>query len=206
MTTPVISWPRRAGPLTLRPPTRVDLDQVLTWRNRPEVTRWLLRTEVEPDAFRQTWLAAVDDPNDSSVVAVLENPSGDVVVGTGSLRIVDAMTQSHLADGPWRAAQGELGYMVDPARAGKGYATAIAAALLDLAFGELRLHRVTAGCFADNTGSWKVIEKLGMRREEHSVKDAWHGELGWVDGYTYAILAAEWRSEATGRTPTQPVG
>ena len=36
-----------------------------------------------------------------------------------------------------------------------------------------------------------------MRREEHSVKDAWHGELGWVDGYTYAIVADEWRSEAS---------
>ena len=198
MTTPGISWPRPAGPLTLRPPTRADLDQVLTWRNRPEVARWLLRTEVEPDAFRDTWLAAAADPNDHSVVAVLADSSGDVVVGTGSLRIVDAMTQSHLVSGPWRAAQGDLGYMVDPAYGGKGYATDIAAALLDLAFRDLRLHRVTAGCFADNVASWKVMEKLGMRREEHSVKDAWHGELGWVDGYTYAILADEWRSEPTG--------
>ena len=44
-----------------------------------------------------------------------------------------------------------------------------------------------------------------MRREDHSVKDAWHGELGWVDGYTYAILAVEWRSEATGDTPAHAV-
>ena len=106
--------------------------------------------------------------------------------------------KSHLAEGPWRAAQGDLGYMIDPAHAGKGYATDIAAGLLDLAFRELRLHRVTAGCFADNVASWKVMERLGMRREEHSVKDAWHGELGWVDGYTYAILADEWRSDTTG--------
>ena len=198
MTTPETSWPRRAGRLTLRPPSRADLDQVLTWRNRPEVARWLLRTQVDPDTFREIWLAAVQDPNDHSVVAVLDHPSGGVVVGTGSLRIVDAMTQSHLAEGPWRAAQGDLGYMIDPAHAGKGYATDIAAGLLDLAFRELRLHRVTAGCFADNVASWKVMERLGMRREEHSVKDAWHGELGWVDGYTYAILADEWRSDTTG--------
>ncbi|WP_338539251.1 hypothetical protein N5P18_08225 [Janibacter terrae] len=31
-----------------------------------------------------------------------------------------------------------------------------------------------------------------MRREQHGVKDSWHAELGWVDGYTYAILREEW--------------
>jgi RimJ/RimL family protein N-acetyltransferase len=37
------------------------------------------------------------------------------------------------------------------------------------------------------------MEKLGMRREQHGVKDSFHTELGWVDGYTYALLAEEWR-------------
>jgi hypothetical protein len=32
-----------------------------------------------------------------------------------------------------------------------------------------------------------------MRREQHGVRDSWHSELGWVDGYTYAVLADEWR-------------
>ena len=52
--------------------------------------------------------------------------------------------------------------------------------------------RVTAGCFADNTPSWRVMERIGMRREQHGVKDSWHAELGWVDGYTYGILREEW--------------
>jgi len=81
---------------------------------------------------------------------------------------------------------------IDPDHAGRGYATAISRALLDLAFDELGLHRVTAGCFADNVASWRVMEKLGMRREQHGVKDSWHAELGWVDGFTYGILADEW--------------
>ena len=61
--------------------------------------------------------------------------------------------------------------------------------MLDLAFDDLGLRRVTAGCFAANTGSWRVMEKCGMRREQHGVRDSWHAELGWVDGYTYAVLA-----------------
>ncbi len=70
----------------------------------------------------------------------------------------------------------------------------MAAALIEVAFGDLGLHRVTAGCFADNIASWRVMEKVGMRREQHGIQDSWHAELGWVDGYTYAMLRSEWES------------
>lgn len=187
MTTPEIVWPRPAGPLLLHAPTPAYVDQVLTWRNRPEVTRWLIRTEVEPDAFRKSLLTGAGD--DHEPIAVL----GDAVVGIGSVWITDAMGQTHTGAETWSGAEGGIGYLIDPAHAGKGYATEIARALLDLAFGELALRRVTAGCFAANTASWRVMEKLGMRREQQGVKDSWHAELGWIDGYTYAILAEEWR-------------
>ncbi|WP_139417694.1 GNAT family N-acetyltransferase [Agromyces laixinhei] len=190
MTTPDVRWPRRAGRVTLRQPTNADLDQILEWRNRPEVIRWLLRTQVDPEVFRANWLGGVDDPNDHSAVAVI----GDEVIGTGSLWITDGMGQSHVDQGPWRRAEAGIGYMLDPAHAGNGYATDIARALLDLAFGELGVHRVTAGCYADNVASWRVMEKLGMRREQQGVRDSWHAELGWIDGLTYAILDEEWRA------------
>lgn len=190
MTSSDVTWPRAAGALVLRPPTSVDLDEVLMWRNRPEVTRWLLRTTVDPDAFRRAWLDSVEDPEQHAVVAVLDG----AIVGTGSLDVQDGMGQF---DGDaWRRSEGLLGYLIDPAHAGGGYATEIARALLDLAFTELGLHRVTAGCFADNVASWRVMEKLGMRREQHGVRDSWHAELGWIDGFTYAILAEEWHPAA----------
>lgn len=46
-------------------------------------------------------------------------------------------------------------------------------------------------------GSWRVLEKIGMRREKHARRSVWHRELGWVDEYEYAILREEWldRSE-----------
>ena len=194
MTSRGIAWPRRAGALELRLPTAETLDRVLQWRNEPAVTTWLLRTEVEPDAFRRAWLEGVADPHDHSAIAFL----GDEVVGTASLWITDAMGQSHVPDGPWRGAEAGIGYLVDPVYAGRGYATELGRALLALAFEELGVHRVTAGCFADNTASWHVMEKLGMRREQHGRQDSWHAELGWIDGYTYAILAEEWRARETG--------
>jgi RimJ/RimL family protein N-acetyltransferase len=189
VTTADIRWPRQAGRVELRLPTADALDRVLEWRNQPEVRNWLMRTIVDPDAFRRAWLEGVDDPNDHSAIAFV----GDEVVGTGSLWITDGMGQSHFDQGPWRRAEAGIGYLIDPARAGRGYATEIAAALLELAFDDLGLHRVTAGCFAGNIASWRVMEKIGMRREQHGVGDSWHAELGWIDGYTYALLADEWR-------------
>jgi len=36
------------------------------------------------------------------------------------------------------------------------------------------------------------MERLGMRREVQTTKDSLHRELGWQDGYGYALLAGEW--------------
>ncbi|MEL7977237.1 GNAT family protein [Isoptericola sp. F-RaC21] len=186
MTTPHVSWPREVDDLRLRVPTSRDVDPVLAWRNEPEVTRWLLRTTQDADELRASWRRALDDPHEQRVVADLDG----VVVATGSLVVDDGMGQPQ--SDVWRRAEGSLGYLVDPAYAGRGIATAVAGTLLDVAFRDLGLHRVTAGCFAANEASWRVMEKLGMRREQHGVRDSWHAELGWVDGYTYGILAEEW--------------
>lgn len=183
---PDIIWPRTAGPLTLCPPTVPDIEQAVTWRNSPEVTCWLLRTTVDPGTYTRSWLE--EDPDSIGVAAHVDGE----LVGTGSLDIVDAMGQVHAGESIWRRAQAGIGYTIDPAHAGRGYATHLARALLSIAFDDLGLHRVTAGCFADNTPSWRAMERIGMRREQHGIKDSWHAELGWLDGYTYGILCEEW--------------
>ena len=173
--------------LVFTAPTRDLVAQVLEWRNHPDVGRWLLRTTVDPERFTRAWVDSVADPASAGVLAMLD----DRVVATGTLEVGDGMGQLG-GESAYLRSEGLLGYLVDPAYAGRGIATAVARRMLDTAFGELGLRRVTAGCFAGNVGSWKVMEKLGMRREQHGVADSWHAELGWVDGYTYAILAEEW--------------
>ena len=181
-------WPRRTERLELRPPTDADLDAVLGWRNAPEVTRWLLHTDVGREAYRDSWRSAAANPRDHSAVAVTADGS---VVGTLSLEVGDGMGQG--PDSPAVGSEALLGYLLDPAHHGRGYATEMVRAALDLAFGDLGLRRVTAGCFADNVASWRVMEKAGMRREQHGIRDSWHAQLGWVDGYTYAVLSDERR-------------
>jgi RimJ/RimL family protein N-acetyltransferase len=58
----------------------------------------------------------------------------------------------------------ELGYRLYPAFWGRGLATEGAGALIGSAFGRLQLDLVVATTMADNAGSWRVLEKCGMRR------------------------------------------
>jgi len=38
------------------------------------------------------------------------------------------------------------------------------------------------------------MERIGMRREAHNVRDSLHRDHGWLDGFGYALLAEEWRA------------
>jgi RimJ/RimL family protein N-acetyltransferase len=87
----------------------------------------------------------------------------------------------------------EVGYVLHPDHAGHGFATEATAAMVDLAFGELRAHRVTARIDARNTDSVRLVERLGMRREAAYVDGEWFkGE--WSTLLVYAVLEHEWRS------------
>lgn len=195
MTIEDVSWPQHTQRLTLRRVRPDDIDRLLEFRNKPEVYRWLLRTEIDTDSFRAAWLRTLTEPRDLSSVVELDG----IVIGTASLEVRDGLGQN--ADEAMTAAESEIGYILDPAYAGQGFATEIARALLRIAFEVAGVRRVTAGCYADNAGSVRVLEKIGMRREQHGVQDSWHSELGWIDGCTYGLLAEEWfrSSAAPGR-------
>jgi RimJ/RimL family protein N-acetyltransferase len=177
---------RRTDRLVLRPLAPADVDRILEYRNLPEVTRWLIRTTVEPDEFRAAMERAAQDPDDHSVAVELDG----TVIGTVSLEVEDGMGQPGMPE----RTEAMIGYVFDPAYGGHGYASEAVLAMVAVAFEELGIHRLTAGCFADNLASVRILEKAGMRREQHGVEDSWHAELGWVDGYTYGLLADEWRA------------
>lgn len=175
----------RTARLELRPVQDEDIDRILEYRNLPEVTWWLLRTEVDPASFRSAWRRATENPDDHSAAVVLNG----IVIGTVSLEVVDGMGQPGMPE----RTEAELGYIFDPAYGGHGYATEAATAMVAHAFDQLGVRRITAGCFAGNLASVRILEKVGMRREQHGVGDSWHAALGWVDGYAYGLLAEEWR-------------
>ena len=64
----------------------------------------------------------------------------------------------------------------------------------------LRLRRVVATCFADDERSWRLMERVGMRREVYAVDDALHRSGRWLDGFGYALLAEEWKGTPARRS------
>jgi RimJ/RimL family protein N-acetyltransferase len=91
----------------------------------------------------------------------------------------------------------ELGYVFNRTYQGQGFAAESSRALLDFAFVNLGARRVVAMCNPENSHSWKLLERLHMRREALLLKNIYFkrdevGERIWLDTYEYAILKDEW--------------
>lgn len=91
-----------------------------------------------------------------------------------------------------------IGYVFNPKYYGRGYATEASARILQYGFEECHAHRIVAGVNVNNTSSWKLLERLSMRREAHMLKNVFFatasdGEPIWHDAYKYAILSSEYR-------------
>ena len=103
----------------------------------------------------------------------------------------DAWSQEDAAEHA-RGQQVQLGWRVAPWAQGQGIATELAGEGLAIAV-DLGVHRVEAHCFVANTASWKVMEKLKMRREVHTVRESLHRDGRWRDAFGYALLTEECR-------------
>lgn len=182
-----VAWPIRTKRLTIRPATAADVDATWTFRQLPEVGEWVAHEFADRAAYAEVFL----DPDRLASTLVVERDG--VVVGDLMVRIESSWAQHEVADRA-RDRQAELGWVIDPRHGGQGYATEAAAELLRICFDDLGLRRVTALCFADNRPSWRIMERLGMRREAHNVRDSLHRTRGWLDGLGYALLADEWRA------------
>jgi len=182
-----IDWPVRTRRLTLRPAVAEDAPVTWLWRRLPEVSNWLGSA---PD--RQDYLTAYRSTarlTSTVIVELQERPIGDLMI-----RLEDAWVQAEVVE-RGRGVQAELGWTLDPAFQGHGYATEAVSAAIGLCFGPLGLRRIEARCFAANEPSWRLMERVGMRREQYSVAESLHRSGEWLDGMCYALLATEWRPE-----------
>jgi RimJ/RimL family protein N-acetyltransferase len=186
-----VSWPVRTERLTIRPATLDDADATWQIRKIESVGRWMTACSTDRADYGQKFA----EPERLSRTLVLELDG--VVIGDLYLAIGDAWAQAEVADRA-RGTQAELGWVLAPQHEGHGYATEAVAELVRVCFEDLGLRRVFAQCFADNEPSWRLMERLGMRREEHAVRESLHRSGEWLDGMRYALLADEWRSPRAG--------
>lgn len=90
-----------------------------------------------------------------------------------------------------RHQRAELGYWIGKDHWRRGYCTEACLTIIDFAFNELGLNRLTAGCLRRNPGSARVLEKLGFRHEgclrQHVIKSDVSEDLD-----QFGLLRSEW--------------
>lgn len=178
--------------LLLRPFRIGDVTALAAIRGRPEVVRHLYGDTLDRSGA-ETWVrrAMTQDrltaPGDDLSLAVTLQ---DRVIGDVLLRWA-----------PGVHAQGEIGFVFHPDVSGHGYAAEAAAAVVELGFAAVGLHRVVGRCDARNHASASVLRRLGMRQEAHLVENEWvKGE--WCDEAVFAVLEDEWRALTSGAAQT----
>lgn len=89
----------------------------------------------------------------------------------------------------------ELGYVLNENYQHKGYGSDACKAVIDYMF-QQGVHRIYAECTPLNIPSWKLMEKIGMRREAFFRKNvSFHNDSNgkpiYWDTYVYALLNPE---------------
>ncbi|WSD73821.1 GNAT family N-acetyltransferase (plasmid) [Streptomyces sp. NBC_01591] len=88
-----------------------------------------------------------------------------------------------------------MGYCLDDAMWGHGFATETAHAVLQWAFDALDLNRVQAETDTRNVASARVLEKIGFVREGTLREDCVvNGEVS--DSWVFGLIRREWRPSA----------
>lgn len=83
-----------------------------------------------------------------------------------------------------------LGYRVFNNYWGEGYAAEACRAVIEIAFNDLKLHRIEAGIEPHNKASLRVAKAIGLRKEGLSLRRLWsHGK--WVDLLLYAATCED---------------
>lgn len=180
-----LDWPVTTERLTIRPAEQRDAAATYAFRTLPEVAEWITSQTTDFAA----WEAGFGDRLADTLVIELDG----VVVGDLMLRVQDAWAQTEVKEQAV-GTEAEIGYTLDPAYGGRGLATEAVRALLEIAFEQIGVRRVIALLFADNLPSRRLLERVGMRREQHTRQDSLHRSGEWLDGMMYALLKDEWLS------------
>jgi RimJ/RimL family protein N-acetyltransferase len=170
--------------LLLREFTAQDCHAVLAYQSDPRYLRYAPWTHRLPEHVERLMQVCIgwqhEQPRCKFQLAILQQTTHQLI-GSCGIRMATA-----------HAPEAELGYELHPDHWGQGYATEAARCILAFGFQTLRLQRVWAECLTENTGSVRVLERLGMRQQrclrQHTLM-----KNRWWDSLVYAVDWAEWQ-------------
>lgn len=174
--------------LLLRPFKESDLESVFAYRNDPDVARYQGWDIPYPREKAFKWVTNPDliVPTEAGgrFKAALELKTVGETIGDIGFMLNEVDSR-----------QAEFGYSLARAFWSQGFATEAGWALLSFLFTELKLHRVTAVMDVDNDASWRLVERLGFRREAHFVENIYF-KGDYASEYHYAMLKSEWNVQS----------
>ncbi|MCL2864741.1 MAG: GNAT family N-acetyltransferase [Lachnospiraceae bacterium] len=168
--------------LILRPLTTDDFKAAHSWGSNPENTRYMAWG---PNSEEQTkeFLAQAKQGCDFAVVLKGSN----AVIGSCGIYPAEV------------GYMGDVGWILHKDYWKHGYGTELGRELIRYGFEDLKLGRIQAPCAAVNYGSYRVMERIGMRREALHRKAFWERvDKEWIDEVWYAILAEDYFQKTVG--------
>jgi RimJ/RimL family protein N-acetyltransferase len=177
--------------ITLREFTRDDIPQLIGWVNPggPDFfVRWAGTAFDYPltEAQLEAHLAdAAGEEPERRVFAAVDAATGQVV-GHAELSRIDRQNRSATIS---RLLVGE------PSARGKGAGREIVSRVLDIAFGEMSLHRVDLYVLEFHVAALSMYKALGFKTEGHLVEARRAGDRYW-NAYYMAMLEEQWPGTA----------
>lgn len=130
-------------------------DAYVGWLNDPEISRYLESRFVEHTLESTRQYVADMIEHDNNLMLGIYSKDLDLHVGNIKLGPVD---RHH--------GLGEIGLMIGERSAwGRGIATRAISIITKIGLEQLKLRKITAGCYASNIGSKKAFEKAGFKVE-----------------------------------------
>ncbi len=169
--------------LNLTPPEEDDIKFLREGINQPEVRRYIssFRKPYTEDRYRDE-LWPRDTDGDSVTLLVIPTEGEFTGEPVGSVSLSPIIEQDGYAN---------FGIWLHPKAWGNGYALESSAYLIDYAFEDLRLHRISATIMAPNEASKTLCERIGFGHEG-TARESQFARGEYVDVDRYGLLIDEW--------------
>ena len=170
------------------PVGRDDAEAMFGYRSREEVARYQTSLPTSIEEFTPKMIEGESAERN----LVMEHEGA--IIGDLYCHVTDAWAQTDVREQA-QGVQAEIGWTLDPAFQGRGFAAEGVRALISLCFAArpegLGLRRVYADLFAANEPSRRLCERMGMRLESHTIRDSLHRSGEWMDSMVFGLLAEE---------------
>lgn len=164
--------------LILRRVINDDVNEVFELRSNPKIMKYIPRPLVKTNEEALDHIALIDSK--------IENNEGInwAITLKGNPKLIGIIGHYRIKPEHFRA---EIGYVLLPEYHGKGIITEAIKCAVDYGFNVMKLHSIEAIIDPRNSGSEKVLQKNGFKKEAHLLENEFYDGV-FLDTVIYSLL------------------